>query len=85
LKSYVYSTLILLLFVQNQNASLTMKHISNIKGVPIVSVLGIISSVFMLSYIATDIIIAGIILVVVGIVFTLTLDKLSEHVYLEED
>jgi len=57
----------------------------NIKGVPIVSVLGIISSVFMLSYIATDIIIAGIILVVVGIVFALTLDKLSEHVYLEED
>ena len=56
----------------------------NIKNVPVISVLGVLTSLFMLSFISVDIMIAGIILIVVGIIFALTLDKLSNYVYLEE-
>lgn len=54
----------------------------NIKNVPIISVLGILTSIFMLSYISLDIMLAGIILIVAGVILGLTLDKISEYVYL---
>lgn len=55
----------------------------NIKNIPIISVLGVITSVFMLTCVSTSIIIMGTILIIIGIIFALTIDKLSEYVNLE--
>lgn len=55
----------------------------SIKGIPIFPVLGIISSFAMMIYISTDIIVMGTILVIVGIIFSLTLDKMSTYVCLD--
>lgn len=54
----------------------------NIKNIPIISVLGVITSVFMLTYVSIDIIVMGVTLIVIGVVFALTLDKLSVYVNL---
>ena len=56
----------------------------NIKNIPVISVLGVLTSVFMLTYVSTNIIIMGTILIIIGVVFALTLDKLSVYVDLEE-
>jgi len=57
----------------------------SIKGVPIFPVLGIITSFAMLINISTEILIMGTILVIVGLIFSVTIDKISEYVCLDEE
>lgn len=57
----------------------------SIKGVPIFPVLGIITSFAMLINISTEILIMGTILIIIGMIFSVTIDKISEYVCLDEE
>lgn len=57
----------------------------SIKRVPIFPVLGIITSFLMLINVPTEILIMGIILIVVGVIFSVTMDKISKYVCLDKN
>lgn len=57
----------------------------SIMKVPIFPILGVITSFLMLVNISKEILIMGIVLVIIGIIFSLTMDKLSEYVYLGDE
>ena len=63
----------------------TFRVPGSIRGVPIFPVLGIVSSFLMLINISTEILTMGIILIIIGVIFSLTMDKASKHVYLGEE